>query len=376
LWVESAPYFLSKEQSGELGEKIVELWRDGRRDDAVKLLGELLVLEGWTQEQWERLDAASPKALVSLFDADGVDEQEDINALLAYGKSRGLELNQRRGSEGTALANLLDRGLPEWSFLLLTAAQVDKRTRLYKRFDEIGAVLYLGLERDKSGKVSRENVLEFIGRRLGQAAKHLEPRAREMLLDRAGDDLRALQQELEKLLLFVGDRPSIRAADIEAIVTDCGEGWIFDLTRAVADRDAPAALAQLARLLSQGDHPLRLLATITSEVRRLLVARQLLETDLVRQWKRGMTYQQFQQNILKQGAPLLMRNPYADYMCFQRAERFSLDELRTCMDGLYDADLRLKSSGSQPRLVLESLILSMCLGWRPRQLRNAAQVDP
>ena len=58
----------------------------------------------------------------------------------------------------------------------------------------------------------------------------------------------------------------------------------------------------------------------------------------------------------------LTRNPYADYMCFQRADQFSLSDLRGYMDSIYDTDFRLKSSGSNPRLVMERLILGMCLG--------------
>jgi DNA polymerase III delta subunit len=77
-----------------------------------------------------------------------------------------------------------------------------------------------------------------------------------------------------------------------------------------------------------------------------------------------LTYQQFQQNVLNQGAPILTRNPYADYMCFQRADQFSLDELRACLTGSYEADLRLKSTGNNPRLIMEKLILNMCLGSR------------
>lgn len=373
LWVENAPYFFSKEQKGELGEKILDLWRDGKRDEAVKWVGELLVLEGWTQEQWERLDASASRSFANLFDGDS-DEQDGIDALLAYCKSRDLDLTKRRRSEGQRLVDLLDRGLPEWSFLLLTAVQVDRRTRLYKRFEETGAALYLGLDRDRTGKVSRESLLEFIAPRLRQAGKNLEPRARELFLDRAGDDLRALQQELDKLLLYVGDRPSIRGEDVEAIISDQGEGWIFDLTRALAERDAAAALGQLARLLSQGDHPLRILGTVTTEIRRLLAARQMLDTDLAKLWKRGMTYTQFQQNVLRDGAPILTRNPYGDYMCFQRAERFSLDQLRNCMEGLFDVDFRLKSSGIQPRLVLEKLILDICLGSLRKTNQDAFRV--
>jgi DNA polymerase-3 subunit delta len=173
-----------------------------------------------------------------------------------------------------------------------------------------------------------------------------------------------LQQELEKLLLYVGDQALIRTQDVDLIFADQGEGWIFDLTRAIAEREALAALAHLARLMAQGEHPLKLLATIAAEVRKLLAARQLLDGELRGRWKRGLSYPQFQQIVLKDSVPLLTRNPYADYMCFQRAEHFSVAELRSYLAGVYDADRGLKSSGHDPRLVMEKLILSMCLGSR------------
>ena len=75
-----------------------------------------------------------------------------------------------------------------------------------------------------------------------------------------------------------------------------------------------------------------------------------------------MSFPQFQQRVLPQGAPLLTRNPYADYMCFLRAAGLSLNALRRYMDSIHDADFKLKSSGYNPRLVMERLILGMCLG--------------
>ena len=371
LWVESAPYFYAREQRGELSERVLDLWREGKREDAAKLLLDLFVLESWTEDQWSGLDGGSIKPFFDLLSATSDEDRDDAQALLAFCKSRPLDLSRGKGAEAHGLMSLLDQGLPEWGFLLLTALQVDRRTRLFKRLEALGAVLYLGLERDRSGKISRESLLEFADRQVRQKGKTLEPQAREMLWSRAGDDLRSFQQELEKLLLFVGDRSAIRAADVESMVADRGEGWIFDLTRALGDRNAATALAQLARLIAYGEHPLKILSTVAAEARRLLTARQLLAGELATIWRRGMTYPQFQQIVLKQNMPLLGRNPYADYMCFQRAERFSLAELRSFMESLFDADLRLKSSGSQPRIVLEKLFLELCLGGRGRNRHGA-----
>jgi len=170
VWVENAPYFFSREQKGELSEQVLQLWNEGKKEDAAKLLIDLLVVEGWSQDQWERLEAASAGPLVELLDIDGREAREEAEALLAYCKSRGMDLNRRKEAEGHRLFELLDQGLPEWDFLLLTALQVDRRTRLYKRFEETDAVLFLGLERDRTGKLSRDQLVNFINQQLRQAA--------------------------------------------------------------------------------------------------------------------------------------------------------------------------------------------------------------
>ena len=366
IWVENAPYFFTREQKGEIGEKIIEVWRDGRPDDAVHLLVDVLVLEGWTQEQWDHLDQASTRELLRLLEIDGGEVPDaaraDADALLAYAKGREIDLGQRKMTQGHRLLQLLEKGLPEWSCLLLTAPQVDRRTRLYKRLEEAGVALHLGLERDRSGKVTRDTVLEFITQGLRQYGKTAEPQALDMLVARSDRELLSLKHEVDKLVLFVGEQPVVCAVDVETICADRADGWIFDFTRAIGERDAASALSQLARLLAHGEHPLRLLGTMTSEARRLLAARQLLETDLARVWRRGISYQQFQRTVLPNGTPLLTRNPYGDYLCFQRAAGFTVSELRGYLEGLFDADHRLKSSGGSPRLVLEKLILGTCLG--------------
>ncbi|MFZ1991516.1 MAG: DNA polymerase III subunit delta, partial [Alphaproteobacteria bacterium] len=361
LWVENVPYFFSREQKGELGEQVLRLWSEGKKDEASKLLLDLLAVEGWTQEQWDQLESLSSGPFIDLLDLERPDARNEAEALLTYCRSRGMNLSARRGAEDQRLAEWLERGLPDGNFILLTAVQVDRRTRLYKRIEEIGAAFYIGVDRDRSGKVNRETLTEFIIQRLRKDGKTLDSQARELILIRASDDLRRLSQELQKLALYVGDRTSIRAEDVTAIFTDEGAEWIFDLTKAIGDREAVAALAHLGRLIAQGEHPLKLLGMIAGEVRRLFSARQLLENELRGCWRRGMTYAQYQQSVIKQRVPMLTRNPYVDYMCFQRADKFSIGGLRRYMDEIYAAELCLKSSGANPRLVMERLILEMCL---------------
>lgn len=369
--VENAPYFLSREQKSVLAERVLQLWSEGKKDEAARLFLDLLLLEGWSQERWEQVQGPSFTAQVAeLFDGEGKQIREEVEGILAFCRSKGLDLSRGRRGEEHRLVEVMEQGLPPWAVLLITASHVDRRTRLYKRFEENGALLDLGLERDRRGRISREILAEFLDRRLKEAGKRIEPQAREMILLRAGGELWAVHQELEKLLLYIGEEPWIRARDVEELFLDRGEEWVFDLTQAIAERDPLKALGHLARLMSQGDHPLRLLGPIASEVRRLLAARQLMEGEMRERWSRNMSYAQFQKSVLQEGTPLLAGNPYANYMSFKGAENFTTQGLLNHLESIYQADIRLKSSANPPRMVMERLILEMCLPLRVMQNEN------
>ena len=359
--VENAPYFLSREHKGEVGARVLQLWGEGKKDEAAKLFLDLLIVEGWTQERWERFqDSTSGAELAELLGGDGRELKEEVEGLLLFCRNSGMELSQRRGGEGHRLMEFLEQGLPPWDVLLITA-NVDRRTRLYKRFEEKGSVLDLSIGREKSGRMSREALAEFLDQRLKEGGKKIEAQAQGMILARAGAELWAVHQELEKLFLYVGEEPWIKVKDVEEVFLDQGEAWVFDLTKAIVERDSIEALGRLVRLMSQENHPLQLLGVIAGEVRRLLAARQLIDGELRQKWARGMTYPQFQKSVLQGGPPLVTRTPFGDYMAFQKADNFTTAKLLRYLEEVYQADIRLKSTGHPPRMVMERLILEMCL---------------
>lgn len=361
--LEDVPYFLPRGHKADLRERAVQLWREGKEEEAARQFLDLLLSIGWTQETWEQLGMPlRAHELEELFGSDGEELRDEAEALVAYCRTRGWAPTEQGSGEGQRLMELLEHGPPPWALILMTAAQVDRRSRLYKRFADEGAALDLAVAKEKSGRISRETLRDFLRRRLREAGKTIDSQAQELIVDRAGDALWAVHQEVEKLLLYVGDRASVGVEDAAEVVLDLSEGWIFDLTRAIGERDSLAALGHLERLLSQGDHPLRLLAVIAGEVRRILAARQLIETELRQSWRPEMSFEQFQRSVLKQGPALLTRSPYGDYQTFKSADRFTTAGLVRILERIYEADVRLKSSSHPPRLVLERLVLEMCRG--------------
>ena len=61
----------------------------------------------------------------------------------------------------------------------------------------------------------------------GRASESIRS-AREAVLSRCGNELWAVHQEIEKLLLYVGDADTVGVADVEEIFIDQSESWVFE----------------------------------------------------------------------------------------------------------------------------------------------------
>jgi len=355
--VEHAPWFAPAERKVDLLGKCLNLWEDGQWDESGGAFMALLRSEGWTQEQWlEAVDASELAKTLKGYQSHA----REIQIVWQYCRERGLVPGNSKGDEQGRILQLQERGLPDGSRLLLMALQVDKRGRVYKQLSRDGCVLDLAVERDRSGRIRRESLTAFLDQHLRRAQKKIDPPAREAVLSRCGNELWTVRQEIEKLLLYVGDADTVSISDVEEIFTDQAESWVFDLTDALGQKDPLRALEFLRRLMANGEFPLRVLGAIASQVRRLLNARQLLDHELVRVWQRPMSYVEFQQRVPAETEGLPTKSPYANFLTLQRAERFSLTELKGFLQLVQRADVRLKSSGHRPQAVMECLILEMC----------------
>ena len=133
---------------------------------------------------------------------------------------------------------------------------------------------------------------------------------------------------------------------------------IFDLTDALTARNALAALAQVARLMAQGSHPLALLGPIASAVRRLLIARQFIDQE-TRRVKRRMSPDELVRNMPEETTRMLS-NPKAAYHAVMKAQSFTTKKLARDLELVYETDFRLKSSNHSRRITMERLILGLC----------------
>lgn len=97
----------------------------------------------------------------------------------------------------------------------------------------------------------------------------IEDDAAGLLIALVGDDPAALAGEMGKAALAGGpDNRRVEAAHVRAVVGEHRSHEVFELTRALEQRDLPAAVAVLERLLAAGEEPLRILAILAGQSRR------------------------------------------------------------------------------------------------------------
>ena len=181
-----------------------------------------------------------------------------------------------------------------------------------------------------------------------------------MLVSRIGDDARALASELGKLASYVGDRASIGAADVAAVVADGPGEDYFALTNALESRDAGGMLRAIDDELSRGSPPLKILGGLAGGLRGLLLARSNLASLGV---SGRLTYPDFERRV----APVLAeaerkagRKPGHPFRAFKRAEaslRFSPRELPGLICLLATADAGIKR-GMDARMWLSRIAVN------------------
>lgn len=167
-------------------------------------------------------------------------------------------------------------GPSESTVLLLTGAAFPKvrkggknwSARVQNAFKKHGRVLKLAASAVPSARFAHDEA-ERLGKRLAR------PEA-ELLVDVVGDDLARLRQEVEKLALYVGDRPEIGQDDVMQACSQVAASVVWDLSSAIVARDADTALATLHRQLEEGEDPRKLLGIIAWQLREVLKAAELL----------------------------------------------------------------------------------------------------
>jgi DNA polymerase-3 subunit delta len=172
----------------------------------------------------------------------------------------------------------------------------------------------------------------------------IHPPAAHELASFVGRNLRLLDRELEKLVVYVDGQRPIGVTDVRRLVSYVHKANIFEMTDALGRRDGPRASRLLHRMIDDGHEPLYLLIMIVRQFRIMIQVKDLAE--------RGV----HPSNIPTR----LGMSPFVARKGLSQAAKFSMSQLETIYRQLWETDLSIKTGRVEPVLALDLFVASLC----------------
>lgn len=260
-----------------------------------------------------------------------------------------------------SLGKLLESGLPPDVKFIISASEVDKRRSFYKKLSKIGEVkIFDKVDIKKAGWET--DVMAWVSARAPKFGLEFSGGALERFVSMVGAETRVLESEMEKLSLYVGDRPATEE-DVSQIAARGHTGVIFEIGNAIGRKNLPRTVDAIEYQLSRGENPVGLLlAAIVPTVRNLLHVRDLIERHGIRV---GRSYPAFEKSLnalpSSETAHLGRKkdggiNAYPLFLAAGNASRFTAAELRHALEACLEANERLVTTQLEPHLILNELV--------------------
>ena len=266
-----------------------------------------------------------------------------------------------------ALENLtatLTTGLPASTRFLLSATEIDKRRTFYKSLQKLAKVeVFDRLDSSKAGW--EEEAAALVQRLAAGREVALSGDALELLTLFTGGDRRVIENELEKLSLYLGKNTTpVSAEQVRLLVPMSRAGVVFELGNAVAERNLRRALSLLDQLLFQGESPIGIiLVALIPTVRNLLLAKDLMVRHKLARPAQPFFFGKTLERLPAEAIAHLPRkkdgtiNTYSLGIAASHVQRYKQSELRAALDACLRTNVQLVSSSTDAKGALAQLLV-------------------
>ncbi|PTJ49303.1 DNA polymerase III subunit delta [Staphylococcus simulans] len=214
--------------------------------------------------------------------------------------------------------------------------KLDERKKLVKSLKKYTKLV-------KIEQMSEDELKNWIKHTLNEQYKDIKQDALNLFIDLTGINFNLVKQELEKIILYLGDRPTISKQDVETIVNRSLEQNVFLLTDYIQQGKKTEAVHLVNDLITLKEEPIKLLALIASNFRLYYQCKILA--------KKGYSQAQI--------AKTVSVHPFRVKLALRASRQYDLKHLMNIMNACAETDYKLKSSYMDKQLILELFILSI-----------------
>lgn len=186
---------------------------------------------------------------------------------------------------------------------------------------------------------------------LGKAATH---EAKKRVEELTGNDLRRVNNELEKIVTFIGEKKAIELDDVNQVL-----GWVktffeWEMVDSLEKVDFDQSLIVLDNLFKEGIKPEFILGIMARFFRDIILAKLWLKE---KDKDRKAIFKELKPHIQERYGKFY-RDKYQ--MFFSLVEKLSMKELNHFLDELGKIDLKIKTSDVSEQALLERFLFDYC----------------
>jgi DNA polymerase-3 subunit delta len=263
------------------------------------------------------------------------------------------------------LQAVIESGIGPGVTFLVSATEVDKRRSFYKALTKKAELEVIDrLDASRSGW--EEEASDLVRGRAKKRSLLFDDEALDLFVLLTGGDTRQIENELEKLDLYLADTRRICLEQVRELVPLSRAGVIFELGRALAARDLEGALELVRQLLDQGESAIGiLLVAIVPTIRNLLLTKDLMQRHRMPRPSAPFGFISSLNRLPASATEHLPRkkdgsiNGFALGIAAMQAHRFEPKQLVRALEACLAANLQIVSTQLDHALVLNQVVVKL-----------------
>lgn len=242
-----------------------------------------------------------------------------------------LEGKKSKGStKGDILVDYLS-SLPEYMHIIFVEGETFNKGKLSKFLEKEAFTLDFKY-------LTNEQLIPWINKTFKDNKKNIGPNEAKYLLENVDADMTGILNECNKLVAYIYDKNSPTIEDIDIVCTKSITSRVFEMIDNIGQKNLRGALEKINDMIDLKEPVIKILVLLARHIRILFQVKAGLKEGLP-------------QNIIGQQIEIKYINKYA-----AQSNNFTLEKLENALKDCSEADITIKTSGIDDRVVLETLI--------------------
>ncbi len=277
---------------------------------------------------------------VKEFSADAIKDDpssllDEIAARSFFAESRVISIN----FAATITDNIVDalENIPDDLTIIIAAGELDKASKIRKFFEAHKSFPAIACYKE-----DERTIRASISQKFRDAGVRVDVDAMNFLATNLGEDKGITNNEIQKILLYLGEQKTLAYEEVVELMADSSELTLNDITNSIAQRDVKRLEKSLTRAFAEHMNAMPILRSVSWQFQRLASARMMAQNGMgidaalqaLRPPLYGKQQDQFKASLNKWNAPQLKKALAAITKAELEAKSSTLDSDMVCRNAL------------------------------------------